>query len=170
MQLKNFIIDVNHFPKKDIVFKDITPLLADGAAFKATIVALQDIVAQLKPDVIVAPEARGFIFAAPVASNLGISFIPIRKSNKLPRKTVSKDYSLEYGNDVLQMHEDAIKPHARVVIIDDLLASGGTIKAIVNLVEQLQGKVVGAAFVIELSEFEVRKQFPELKIESLVKY
>ncbi|WP_342277483.1 adenine phosphoribosyltransferase [Spiroplasma endosymbiont of Nephrotoma flavescens] len=170
MDLKELIIDVPNFPKPGIQFKDITPLLANGVAFKQVVKQLEEIVKSFKPDVIVAPEARGFIFATPVASELGLGFVPIRKSDKLPRAVIHKSYELEYNKSTLAIHKDAIVPGMKVVIVDDLLANGGTIDAIINLIEELQGEVIAAVFVIELTSFKAREQFPNLKIESLIQY
>lgn len=170
MNFKELIIDVLDFPKKGINFKDITPLLKNGKAFNGIIKQMTDIVANLKPDIIVAPEARGFIFATPIANNLQIGFVPIRKSNKLPREVVFKSYELEYSKSVLAIHKDAINSNMRVVIVDDLLASGGTIDAILQLIHQLNGKVIGAVFAIELLSFKARDQFSNIPIESIIKY
>lgn len=170
MDLKKLIIDVPDFPKPGINFKDITPLLGNGVAFKQVVEQLAIMVKQLEGTIIVAPEARGFIFAAPVASSLGLGFVPIRKSDKLPRAVIDKSYQLEYNKSTLAIHADAIPQGSKVIIIDDLLASGGTIDAIIDLVKQLKGEIIAALFVIELTEFKARLQFPNLKIDSIIQY
>ena len=170
MDLNKFIADVPDFPKPGIMFKDITPLMASGEAFKY---ATDQFVAFAKAqgaDIIVGPEARGFIFGCPIASEMGIGFIPVRKPGKLPRETVEQEYSLEYGTNVLSMHKDAIQPGQRVLIVDDLLATGGTMKATIDLVERLGGKVVGLAFLIELGFLEGRKLIQGYPIKSLLTY
>jgi len=170
MDLNKFIADVPDFPKPGIMFKDITPLMASGEAFKY---ATDQFVAFAKAqgaDIIVGPEARGFIFGCPIASEMGIGFIPVRKPGKLPRETVEQEYSLEYGTNVLSMHKDAIQPGQRVLIVDDLLATGGTMKATIDLVERLGGTVVGLAFLIELGFLEGRKLIQGYPIKSLLTY
>ena len=148
MDYKNYIADVLDFPIEGILFRDITPLMVDGEAFKSACEELKEFAKNLGADVIVGPESRGFIFGCPIAYELGIGFIPIRKPNKLPRETISVSYSLEYGSNTLCMHKDAIKPGQKVVIIDDLLATGGTMEAAVKLVESLGGEFVGLGFLI----------------------
>lgn len=170
MDLKKYITIVPDWPKPGIKFKDITTLMDDGKAFKY---ATDQIVAYAKEkevDVVVGPEARGFIIGCPVAYSLGIGFVPVRKEGKLPRETIKVDYGLEYGKDVFTIHKDAIKPGQRVLIIDDLLATGGTIEATIKLVEELGGVVVGVAFLIELSYLEGRKKFADYDILTLMTY
>ena len=157
-------------PKPGISFKDITTLLKDGQAYKAAIDALVDKVRELKADVIVGPEARGFLLGAPVAYALGIGFVPVRKPGKLPGETVSETYELEYGTDTLEVHADAILPGQRVAIVDDLLATGGTTSATVRLIEKTGAKVVGISFLIELSFLEGRKKLEDYDVFSLIKY
>lgn len=168
--LKNYIIDVNDFPKQGIVFKDITPLLKDGQAFKFTISQMAYYAKNQGANLILGPESRGFIFATPVASVLNLGFVPIRKPGKLPRETLDENYDLEYGSNTLSIHLDSIKPGDRVVICDDLLATGGTIKAAINMVEKLGGKVVGLCFLIELLELKGREKIGNYPIFSLLKY
>src|SRR5699024_7427324 len=159
-----------NWPKEGIEFKDITPLMANGEAFNA---AVDDIVSYAKEkqiDVIVGPEARGFIVGCPVAYSLGIGFIPVRKAGKLPREVISVDYGLEYGENVLTMHKDAIKKGQRVLITDDLLATGGTIEATIKLVEQLGGIVVGCAFLIELAYLDGMKKLDGYDVFTLMSY
>jgi adenine phosphoribosyltransferase len=170
MNLEQFIAIVPDYPKPGISFKDITPLMNNGEAYKY---ATDQIVAYAKDkqiDLIVGPEARGFIIGCPVAYSLGIGFAPVRKEGKLPRETVKVSYGLEYGSDVLTIHKDAIQPGQRVLITDDLLATGGTIEATIQLVEQLGGVVAGIAFLIELSYLEGRKKLQGYDIMTLMNY
>jgi adenine phosphoribosyltransferase len=170
MDLEQYIAIVPDYPKPGISFKDITPLMNNGDAYKY---ATDQIVAYAKDkqiDLIVGPEARGFIIGCPVAYSLGIGFAPVRKEGKLPRETVKVSYGLEYGSDVLTIHKDAIQPGQRVLITDDLLATGGTIEATIQLVEQLGGVVAGIAFLIELSYLEGRKKLEGYDIMTLMNY
>lgn len=170
MNLKKYIADVPDFPVEGILFRDITPLLADGEAFKEAINKLSDFAKSVNADVICGPESRGFIFGCPVAADMNIGFIPIRKPNKLPREQVTASYDLEYGSNVLCMHKDAIKPGQRVVIVDDLLATGGTMKAAIQLIESLGGIVAGVAFVIELEDLQGKKNFEGYNLFTILKY
>jgi adenine phosphoribosyltransferase len=156
LNLKKYIRSILDFPKPGILFRDITPLLSDKRALKATIDLLCSRFKNRKVDVVVAAEARGFILAGAVAQRLHAGFIPVRKKGKLPWKTYFATYSLEYGVDTLEMHQDAFKPGVRVLILDDLLATGGTVKAIIDLVKQLQGKIIGVCFLIELTKLNGR--------------
>jgi adenine phosphoribosyltransferase len=170
MDLKQFIAIVPDYPKPGITFKDITPLMNNGDAYKY---ATDQIVAYAKDkqiDLIVGPEARGFIIGCPVSYALGIGFAPVRKEGKLPRETVKISYGLEYGSDVLTIHKDAIQPGQRVLITDDLLATGGTIDATIQLVEQLGGVVAGIAFLVELTYLEGRKKLDGYDIMTLMNY
>jgi len=151
MEYKNHIEIVKGWPKEGISFKDITPLMANGEAFKAAVDEIVDYAKEKKIDIVVGPEARGFIVGCPVSYSLGVGFAPVRKEGKLPREVIKVDYGLEYGKNVLTIHKDAITPGQRVLITDDLLATGGTIEATINLVESLGGVVVGCAFLVELS-------------------
>ena len=168
MDLEKYIASVKDFPKEGIIFKDITPLMADGKAFQYATTRFTEFAKEIDADIIVGPEARGFIFGCPVATNLELGFIPVRKPGKLPRETVCTSYDLEYGSNTLCMHADSIKPNQRVVIIDDLLATGGTIKASIELVEEMGGIVVGCAFLIELSELKGRELLKDYNIISLM--
>jgi adenine phosphoribosyltransferase len=170
MNLKDYIAEVPNFPKKGILFRDITPLMSDGKAYQFAAEEFTKYAKEKKATVIVGPEARGFIFGCPVATNLGVGFIPVRKPGKLPRKAISVSYDLEYGSNELCMHQDAIKPGDRVIVIDDLLATGGTMEATVELVEKLGGNVVGLAFLIELSELNGRDKLKNRDILTLIKY
>jgi adenine phosphoribosyltransferase len=170
MDLKEFITIVPDWPKEGIKFKDITPLMNNGEAYKY---ATDQIVAYAKErqiDLIVGPEARGFIIGCPVAYALGVGFAPVRKDGKLPRETIKVGYGLEYGKDVLTIHKDAIQPGQRVLITDDLLATGGTIDATIQLVEQLGGVVAGIAFLVELSYLEGRKKLDGYDVLTLMHY
>jgi adenine phosphoribosyltransferase len=170
MDFKQYIRVIPDFPQPGIRFKDITTLLKDGPAYKAAIEELAAFARQLNVDVIAGPEARGFVVGAPLSYALGVGFVPIRKSGKLPYESIKADYSLEYGKDALAVHVDAVQPGQRVLIADDLLATGGTITTTVNLIEQLGGEVVGAAFFIELSYLDGRKKLGNVPIKSLVQY
>jgi adenine phosphoribosyltransferase len=170
IDLKKYIRDIPDFPKPGILFRDITPLLASPEAFRATINGLADKVRGLGVTSVVAAEARGFIFAAPLALELGARFIPVRKPGKLPFDTHSFHYELEYGTDSLEMHIDAVANGDRVLLVDDLLATGGTIRACVNMVEKSGGTVAAAAFVIELDALGGRKKLAPLEVISLVHY
>lgn len=170
MNFKEYIRVIPDFPQPGISFKDITTLLQDGAAYRASIDALKELVKEKQIDLIAGPEARGFVVGAPLAYSLGVGFVPIRKSGKLPSETIEEDYALEYGKDKLAMHADSIKPGQRVLIADDLLATGGTISTSVNLVHKLGGEVVGAAFLIELEELNGRDKLDGIDVFSLMKY
>lgn len=150
MNLKNHIAEIMDFPKPGISFKDITPILQDPAAFKFVISEITKYAKDLGVDVVVGPEARGFLFGVPAALDLGVGFVPVRKPGKLPRAVETATYELEYGTDSLCIHADSIKPGQKVLIVDDLLATGGTIKATIELIERLGAEVVGCAFLIEL--------------------
>ncbi|GLB46970.1 adenine phosphoribosyltransferase [Philodulcilactobacillus myokoensis] len=165
-----YIATYPDFPKKGILFRDITPLTENGNAFRQTVNKIADFVKSKNADLVVAPEARGFIIGCPVAYKLGIGFSPARKEGKLPGKKVSASYGLEYGKSTLYMNQSAVKPGQKVVVIDDLLATGGTIGATIKMVKELGGKVVGAAFIIELSELNGRNKMNDCDVLSLVKY
>jgi len=150
MDLKNYIAEIMDFPKEGISFKDITPVLQDPEAFKYAVNKITEYGSNLDVDIVASPEARGFLFGVPAALDLGVGFVPVRKPGKLPRAVEVATYELEYGTDSLCMHADAIKPGQKVLIVDDLLATGGTLKATIELVERLGGIIVGCAFLIEL--------------------
>lgn len=170
MNFKEKIRVIPNFPQEGIRFKDITTLLKDGTAYKEAIDTLVDYAKDLDVDLIAGPEARGFVVGAPVAYALGVGFIPIRKSGKLPAETVTATYDKEYGKDVLAIHEDAIQPGQRVLICDDLLATGGTIKSTIELVEKLGGVVVGCVFFVELTYLTGRSHIEGYNVYSLVQY
>ena len=150
MDLKKYIKDIPDFPEPGVLFRDVTPLLADKDAYQESIRLLSDFAKEKKVDLVVGPEARGFLFGCPVALALNCGFVPIRKPGKLPREVVSQSYDLEYGSNEIQMHSDSIQPGQNVLIVDDLLATGGTVDAAVSLIEKMGGNVVGIAFLIEL--------------------
>ncbi|MCR4856417.1 MAG: adenine phosphoribosyltransferase [Erysipelotrichaceae bacterium] len=170
MNLKDYVATIPDFPSKGILFRDITPLMADGEAFHAACEALIEYAKKIGAQVVAGPESRGFIFGCPVANELKIGFVPVRKPNKLPRKTISYKYDLEYGSNELHMHADAIKAGQKVLIIDDLLATGGTVEATIKLVEELGGEVVGCAFLIELEGLGGREKLAGYDVYTLMKY
>ncbi|MFC3883051.1 adenine phosphoribosyltransferase [Bacillus songklensis] len=170
MDFKQYITIVPDWPKPGIIFKDITTLMDNGKAYKAATDEIVKYAKEKQIDIVVGPEARGFIIGCPVAYALEVGFAPVRKEGKLPREVIKVDYGLEYGKDVLTMHKDAIKPGQRVLITDDLLATGGTIEATIKLVEQLGGVVVGAAFLIELSDLNGREKLEGYDVFTLMKY
>jgi adenine phosphoribosyltransferase len=168
--LKKYIRNIPDFPKPGILFRDIMPLLSDKRALN---IAINLLISEFKDkgiEVVVAAEARGFILAGAVAQGLNAGFVPVRKKNKLPWKTYQASYSLEYGEDTLEIHQDAFKQNARVLILDDLLATGGTVKAIIDLVKQLKGKITGICFLIELTELGGRNKLKGYPVFSLIKY
>src|SRR5690625_95258 len=170
MDYKKHITIVENWPKEGVQFKDITPLMANGNVFSA---AVNDIIAYAKEnevDLIVGPEARGFIIGCPVAYAMEIGFIPVRKAGKLPREVISVDYGLEYGKNVLTIHKDAVQKGQRVLVVDDLLATGGTIEATIKLVEQLGGVVAGCAFLIELAYLNGISKLQGYDVLTLMKY
>lgn len=170
MDLREYIASIEGFPKEGIIFRDVTPLLADGDAFHDACDRLIEFARRLGADVIVGPESRGFMFGCPVSYALGIGFVPVRKPDKLPRKTLSCSYDLEYGSNTLEMHVDGIRPGQRVVIIDDLLATGGTVEATVKMIRELGGEPVGCAFIIELSDLHGRDALSGMEVLSLLTY
>lgn len=170
LKLKDYIRSIPGFPKPGILFRDITPLLANRRAFKTAINRLSAKYKNKQIDVVVAAEARGFIFGAAIAGRLNAGFVPVRKKGKLPAKVHAAQYSLEYGTDSFEMHQDAFSPGARVLIVDDLLATGGTVAAIVELVKQLRANIAGICFLIELTDLRGRAKLPGLPIYSLIKY
>ena len=170
MDLKPYIAEVKDFPKPGVSFKDLTPLLSSHEAFAEAITRMAAWEHSKSADVIVAPEARGFIWGGALALNLGVPFVPVRKPGKLPRETISASYELEYGVDELHIHRDSIRPKQRVLIVDDVLATGGTARAIVDLVGKLQGNVSGLAFVVELSFLSGRDKLASCNLLSLVTY
>ncbi|WP_315081576.1 adenine phosphoribosyltransferase [uncultured Clostridium sp.] len=170
MDLKEKIRIIDGFPKEGISFKDITTLIGDGEGLKASIDMFVEYLKDKDVDLIVGPEARGFIFGVPVAYALGAGFVPVRKPGKLPGETISVNYDLEYGSDSLQIHKDSIKKGQRVAIVDDLLATGGTVEGVAKLVEQAGGEVVSLAFLIELIDLKGRDKLGDYDVISLTQY
>lgn len=170
MDLKQYVTIVPDWPKPGIEFKDITTLMDNGAAYKYATDQIVDYARKKNIDIVVGPEARGFIIGCPVAYSLGVGFAPVRKDGKLPRETIKVKYGLEYGEDVLTIHKDAIKPGQRVLITDDLLATGGTIEATIKLVEKLGRIVAGIAFLIELTYLEGRNKLKGYDILTLIQF
>ena len=169
-ELKNFIRDIPDFPKKGIVFKDITPLLNNKDAFKKAIDMIAKKFKKGTIDHIVSVESRGFIFGAPLAYKLGAGFVLVRKKGKLPYRTKGIVYELEYGQDTLEIHEDAITPQSRVLIVDDVLATGGTVRAVADLLKGEQANIVGATFLIELRFLKGKEKLKDFPIYSIIKY
>ena len=170
MNLKEYIASVPNYPKEGIIFRDISPLMANGKAYKYATQQIVDYARKIGAEMIVGPEARGFIVGCPVAYELGIGFAPARKKGKLPRETVAVEYDLEYGSAELHLHKDAVKPGQKVLICDDLLATGGTMAAAAKLVEKLGGEVVGLAFLVELTDLKGREKISEYDIFTLMEY
>ncbi len=169
-ELRAKIRDIKDFPTEGVLFRDITTLLKDGQAWEAVIDHLASMSRAGQPDVVVGVESRGFIFGGALAHQLRVGFVPVRKRGKLPARTIEEEYALEYGRDVLAIHEDAIRPGQRVLAVDDLLATGGTMSATLRLVERLGGVVVGAAFLIELAFLKGRERLKGYPLESLIVY
>ena len=170
MELRKLIRDIPDFPKKGIIFKDITPLLKDPAGLKQTINEMAKLYKNEKIDKVVSMESRGFIIGAALALKLNCGFVPVRKKGKLPHHTLSKEYELEYGTDVFEIHRDAIDKGERVLIVDDVLATGGTAKAVCDLVNTLKAKIIEVAFVIELAELGGRQKLRDYQVFSQIVY
>ncbi|HLR92571.1 MAG TPA: adenine phosphoribosyltransferase [Atopostipes sp.] len=170
MDLSKYVASVPDYPEKGVIFRDISPLMADGEAYRYATEQIANYARDKNVDVIIGPEARGFIVGCPVAYELGVGFAPARKKGKLPRETVEVNYGLEYGKDTLQLHKDAIQPGQRVLVVDDLLATGGTLAATIELIEKLGGEVVGTAFLIELLDLHGRDKIEGYDIFSLLQY
>lgn len=170
MDLKEKIASIPGFPKEGIIFRDVTPILADPRALDETARQIADFAREVDANVILAPEARGFMFGIPAALKADLAFVPVRKPGKLPRKTVEESYALEYGTDQLQMHADDLPKGSRVLIVDDLLATGGTVEAIARMVNKLGSEVVGYAFVIELDDLHGRDKLTKAPVMSLVHF
>ncbi len=171
MKVEDYILEIPDYPKPGVLFRDVTGILDSSEGFRLTLSLMEASLEDLKVDLVAAPEARGFIFGSALADRLGTAFVPIRKPGKLPRETIKETYSLEYGETTIYMHSDAIKPGQRVVIVDDLLATGGTAAASARLVERLGGIVVKMVFPIELEGFGARGGLLEnYSVASLVRY
>ncbi len=170
MDLKKIIRDIPDFPEKGIIFRDITPILQDKDALRDSVNQYEDALVGIDFDYIVGPESRGFIFGVPLAYSMSKGFIPVRKKGKLPYKTLSESYDLEYGSATIEIHEDAIKKGDKVVIVDDLLATGGTCKAMIDLIERAGGEIEKIVFLIELEFLNGRKVLDGYDVESIIKY
>ncbi|WP_066502774.1 adenine phosphoribosyltransferase [Abyssisolibacter fermentans] len=170
MNLEQKIRDIKDYPREGVVFKDITPLLNDKDAFREAINKMADLLEDKEFDLIIGPEARGFLVGAPLSYKLNKGFVPVRKPNKLPYETISFEYELEYGFDILEMHKDAIQPGQKVVIVDDLLATGGTTHSIIQMINKLGGEVVGIVYLIELEFLNGRKVLENYDVKSVIKY
>ena len=169
-KLEDYVLTIPDFPEPGIMFRDITTVIQDPAGLKLAVDGLADLVRNLDFDLVIGPESRGFIFGVPVAYLLGKGFIPVRKKGKLPRETVSEKYDLEYGQAEVEMHRDAIHPGQKVVIVDDLIATGGSAEAAARLVEKVGGQVVRMVFVMELAGLEGRKKLAKYDVDSLIVY
>lgn len=170
MDLRKYIAEIIDFPSQGIIFRDVTPLMADKDAYQESIRILAEYAKDKEVDIVVGPEARGFLFGCPVAIELNAGFVPVRKPNKLPRETVSKKYELEYGHNEIFMHKDSIKAGQNVLIVDDLLATGGTVEAAVSLIEEMGGHVVGIAFLVELVDLKGKDMLKGYDVYSVLKY
>lgn len=169
-KIEDYVRSIKDFPMEGIIFRDVTTVLQDAEGLHLAIDLIQDKIKDLDFDVVIGPESRGFIFGVPVAYNLNKSFVPVRKKGKLPCETISMEYELEYGTAVIEIHKDAIKPGQRVVIIDDLIATGGTIEAIVKMVEGLGGEVAGICFLMELAGLNGREKLKDYRVDSVIQY
>lgn len=170
MQLKNYIRDIENFPKEGVIFKDITPLLRHSEAFTEAALQLKSLVGDLVIDVVVGVESRGFFFGGILARELGVGFVPVRKPGKLPFDTLTQSYDLEYGTDALEIHKDAIKPGDKVLLHDDVLATGGTAAAVIKLIEKLGGEVVQCNFLIALDFLNGKEKLHPKKIAAVLHY
>ncbi|MCF0115992.1 MAG: adenine phosphoribosyltransferase [Erysipelotrichaceae bacterium] len=170
MNFKDYIAEIPDFPSEGILFRDITPILMDGDANREMVKQMVEYAKSVGAEVVAGPESRGFIVGCPTAYEMGVGFVPVRKPGKLPRETISCKYDLEYGSNELHMHKDAIKPGQKVIIIDDLLATGGTVKATIQMVEALGGEVVGCGFVVELEGLNGREVLKGYNVYSIVQY
>jgi len=169
-KLEEYVRSIPDFPEPGIIFRDVTSILQDKDGLKLAIDSMQDLLKGIDFDVIVGPESRGFIFGVPIAYNLNKPFIPVRKKGKLPCETVTMDYDLEYGQATIEMHKDAIKPGQKVVIVDDLIATGGTIEAITKLVKMLGGEVVKIIFLMELKGLNGREKLKDYDVAAVIQY
>ena len=170
IRLEDRIRDIQDFPQQGVLFKDITPMLQEGPYFRAAIERLAAHYAGADIQAVIGVESRGFIFGAPLAYLLNCGFVPVRKFGKLPAETINVEYALEYGTNIVEMHKDAIKPGQRVLIVDDLLATGGTVSAAIELVEKLGGHIAGVAFLVELGFLKGREQLKDYDVFALIKY
>jgi adenine phosphoribosyltransferase len=169
-KIEEYVRDIPDFPEEGIIFRDVTSVLQDADGLHLAIDSIQELIGNTTCDMIVGPESRGFIFGVPIAYNLKKAFIPVRKKGKLPCETIEKEYALEYGTATIEMHKDAIKPGQKVIIVDDLMATGGTIEAIVSLIEELGGEVVKIVFLMELEGLKGRDKLKGYDVESVIYY
>ncbi len=169
-KLEEYVRSIPDFPEEGIIFRDVTSVLQDADGLKLAIDSMQELLKDLDFDVVVGAESRGFVFGTPIAYNLHKPFVLVRKKGKLPCETISKEYDLEYGSAVIEMHKDSIKPGQRVVLVDDLIATGGTIQAAAELVEELGGKIVKIIFLMELAGLKGRERLAKYEVESVIRY
>ena len=169
-KLEEYVVSIPDYPEKGIIFRDVTSILEDPEGLQLSIRELQDKLEGMDFNIVIGPESRGFIFGTPVAYTMGKAFVPARKPGKLPRETVSMEYALEYGTGTIELHKDSIKPGQKVVIIDDLIATGGTVEAIAKLVEELGGEVVKICFVMELAGLKGREKLQKYDVDSAIIY
>lgn len=169
-KIEEYVRSIPDFPEEGIIFRDVTSVLQDADGLHLAISSMEEAIKDWDFDVVVGPESRGFIFGVPIAYNLHKPFVPVRKKGKLPCETISVEYELEYGTAILEMHKDAIKKGQKVVIVDDLMATGGTIEAIVKLVKELGGEVVGSVFLMELKGLNGRDKLKDIRVESVISY
>ena len=169
-KIEDYVLSIPDFPEKGIIFRDVTSVIQDADGLHLAIQSMQDKLKDTEFDVVVGTESRGFIFGVPIAYNLHKAFVPVRKKGKLPCETVSMEYDLEYGSAVIEMHKDSIKPGQKVVLVDDLVATGGTIEAAIKLVEELGGEVVKVVFLMELAGLKGRERLKGYEVESVLCY
>ena len=169
-KLEEYVRSIPDFPEEGIIFRDVTSVLQDADGLKLAIDGIEELIKDLEFDVVVGPESRGFIFGVPIAYNLHKSFVPVRKKGKLPCETISREYALEYGTATIEIHKDSIKPGQKVVIVDDLIATGGTTEAIIQLIEELGGEVVRIVFLMELEGLRGRDKLSGYSVDSVIKY
>ncbi|MEE1517871.1 MAG: adenine phosphoribosyltransferase [Lachnospiraceae bacterium] len=169
-KIEEYVRSIPDFPEEGIIFRDVTSVLQDADGLHLAIDLMQEKIKDLEFDVVVGPESRGFIFGVPIAYNLHKPFVPVRKKGKLPCETISMEYDLEYGTATIEIHKDAIKPGQKVLIVDDLMATGGTIEAIIKLITELGGEVVGSVFLMELAGLEGRKKLEGQNVQSVIVY
>ncbi|MGF6991096.1 adenine phosphoribosyltransferase [Lachnospiraceae bacterium PF1-21] len=169
-RIEDYVISIPDFPEPGVIFRDVTGILEDADGLQLAVDLMQERIKDVDFDIIVGPESRGFIFGVPLAYNLHKPFIPVRKAGKLPRETVAVEYALEYGTGTLEIHKESIKPGQRVVVIDDLIATGGTNQGIIKLIEELGGVVVKAVFLMELKGLKGREKLKGYDVESIIQY
>lgn len=169
-KVEEYVRSIPDFPEEGIIFRDVTSVLQDADGLKLAIDGIEELIKDLEFDVVVGPESRGFIFGVPIAYNLHKSFVPVRKKGKLPCETISREYALEYGTATIEIHKDSIKPGQKVVIVDDLIATGGTTEAIIQLIEELGGEVVKIVFLMELEGLRGRDKLSGYSVDSVIKY